>query len=140
MKRKRQWVILFFLYITIVLLYLEDNYFTILWWFLLYNNMNWPQVYMFPPCWAPLSPPSPPYPSGLSQSTGFGCPASCIKIALVIYFTNGNIHISMSFSQIILKLQHKMYNRKLEDPLKIHGVQLEKYLGLKKVFKQKYIT
>ena len=45
--------------------------------------------------------PSPPYPSGLSQSTGFGCPASCIKFALVIYFTYGSIHVSMVFSQII---------------------------------------
>ena len=100
--------------------------------------MNRPQVSPHPE--PPSHLPPHPHPSGLYQSTGFGCPASCIKIALVIYFTNGNIHISMSFSQIILKLQHKMYNRKLEDPLKIHGVQLEKYLGLKKVFKQKYIT
>ena len=48
-----------------------------------------------------LSPPSQPYPSGLSQSTGFGCPASCIKLALVIYFTRGNVHVSMLFSQIV---------------------------------------
>ena len=42
-----------------------------------------------------------PIPSGLSKSTGFECPASSIKRALVIYFTYGNIHISMLFSQII---------------------------------------
>ena len=41
---------------------------------------------------------SPPHPSGLSQSTGFGCPASCIELALVICFTYGNIHVSMLFS------------------------------------------
>ena len=29
------------------------------------------------------------------------CPASCIKLALVIYFTYGNIHLSVLFSQII---------------------------------------
>ena len=34
---------------------------------------------------SPLPLPFPPYPSGLSPSTGFGCPASCIKLALVIY-------------------------------------------------------
>ena len=28
-------------------------------------------------------------------------PASCIELALVIYFTYGNIHVSMLFSQII---------------------------------------
>ena len=43
-------------------------------------------------------PPSPPHLSGLSQSTGFECPASCIELALVIYFTYGNGHVSMLFS------------------------------------------
>ena len=52
--------------------------------------MNWPQVYICPPI---LSPPPTFLPSGLSQSTGFGCPASCIKLALVIYFTLGKVHI-----------------------------------------------
>ena len=54
-----------------------------------------------PPILNPFPPPSPPYPSGLSQSTGFGCSASCIELVLVIYFTYDNIHISMLFSQII---------------------------------------
>ena len=48
-----------------------------------------------PPFWTPLSHPSPPYPSALSQSTGFGCPSSCIKLVLVIYFTYGNVHVSV---------------------------------------------
>ena len=56
-------------------------------------------IHVSPPVLPPL--PSPPYPSGLSQSTGFGCPASCIKLVLVICFTYGNIHVSMPFSQII---------------------------------------
>ena len=43
----------------------------------------------------------PPHPSELSQSTCFGCPASCIKLALVIYFTYSNIHVSMLFSHIV---------------------------------------
>ena len=80
----------------------EGRIVTILWWFLLYINMNLPQVYMCPTkSWTPLPPASPPYPSGLSQSTGFGCPASCIKLALVINFTCGNVHVSMLVSQIV---------------------------------------
>ena len=35
----------------------------------------------------PPSTPSPPHPSGLPQSISFECPASCIELALVIYFT-----------------------------------------------------
>ena len=51
--------------------------------------------------WTPLLPPSPSHPSGLSQSTDFECPVLCIEPGLVIYFTYGNIHVSMLFSQII---------------------------------------
>ena len=57
-----------------------------------------------PPSWILFAPPSPPHPSGLSQSTGFECPASCIKFALVIYFTYGNICVSKLFFQIISPL------------------------------------
>ena len=46
-------------------------------------------------------PSSPPLPSGLSQSTGFECPASCMELAPVICFKYGNIHVSRLFSQII---------------------------------------
>ena len=38
-------------------------------WFLLYINMNQSLVYMCPPSWTFLPPPTPPHPSGLSQST-----------------------------------------------------------------------
>ena len=37
----------------------------------------------------------------VSQCTGFECPVSCIKLGLVIYFTYGNIHVSILFSQVI---------------------------------------
>ena len=50
----------------------------------------------------PLFPP--PFPThrfGLSQSTGFECPTSSIKLALVIYFIYGSKHISKLFSKII---------------------------------------
>ena len=43
--------------------------------------------------------PSHPIPLGCPR--GFVCPASCIKLAPVICFTYGNIHVSMLFSQII---------------------------------------
>ena len=33
--------------------------------------------------------------------TGFECPVSCSELELVIYFTYGNTHVSMLFSQII---------------------------------------
>ena len=43
-----------------------------------------------PPCWTPLSTPSSPCPSGLSQGTCFGYPASCIELVLVIYLIYGD--------------------------------------------------
>ena len=49
----------------------------------------------------PLPPPSQSHPSGLVQCTGFECPISCIKLGLVIYFTYGNVYVSMLISQII---------------------------------------
>ena len=51
--------ILFSFFKLIYLFWLETNYFTILWWFLPYIDMHQPQVYMCPPSWTPLSPPSP---------------------------------------------------------------------------------
>ena len=57
--------------------------------------------YMCPPPWTPLPPLSLSPPSGLSQSTGFECPVSCIQLGLVIYVTYGHIRISLLFSQII---------------------------------------
>ena len=42
-------------------------------------------------CVSPSSTPLP-SPSGLSQGTSFEWPALCVELALVIYFTSGNIH------------------------------------------------
>ena len=79
----------------------ELNYFSILWCLLPYIDMNQPQVYMCPPIPNPL-PTSLPIPSlWVVPCTGFECPVSCIELGLVIYFTYGNIHVSMLFSQII---------------------------------------
>ena len=57
-----------------------------------------------------------PHPSGLSQSTGFGCLVSCIELALVTYFTYGNIHSSMyieMFFQIIPPLPSHTESKRL---------------------------
>ena len=63
-----------------------------------YIDMNQPWVHMYPPI---LKPPlSPPYHSVLSQNSSFEYPASCIELVLAIYFTYGNMHVSMPFSQI----------------------------------------
>ena len=74
---------------------------TVLWWFLPYPDMNQPLVHM---CAPQLEPPptSVPTPSPrVSQCTGFECPASRIKLALVTYFPYDNVHVSTLFSQII---------------------------------------
>ena len=44
------------------------------------------------------APPSPSRLAGFSPCTGFERPVSCIELRLVIYFTYGNIHVSMLFS------------------------------------------
>ena len=81
---------------------MEANYLkNILLWFLPYIDMNQPWVYMCPPILNRPPPPFQPHPSRLSQNTSFECPASCIELALVIYFTYGNVHVSVLISQII---------------------------------------
>ena len=75
---------------------MEDNY-KIVMVSVIYHHESATGIHVYPPSWAPLPPPSPPYPSRLSQSTSFGCPASCIKLD----FTYGNVYVSMLFSQII---------------------------------------
>lgn len=48
----------------------------------------------------PFCLPAHPTPPGC-QGTGFGCPASSVRLALVVSFTYGNIYVSVLFSQII---------------------------------------
>ena len=81
--------------------------------FLPYIYMNQPRVYMRPPSRSPFPPPSPTHPSGLSHCTDFECPVSCIKLGLVVYFTYGNIHVSMLFSQIIPPLPFPTESKRL---------------------------
>ena len=64
-----------------------------------------------PPSQTPLPPSSPPCPSRWFQRTSFECPTSCIELALVIYYTYGNIHfnaillnhLTLAFSHIVWK-------------------------------------
>ena len=43
----------------------------------------------------------------LPQCTGSECPVSCIELGRVIYFTYGNIHVSMLLSQINSRQQNR---------------------------------
>ena len=71
--------------------YLEDNY-NIVMVFAIHQHESAIGIHVPPTssC-AFLLPSSPPYPSGMSQSTSFGHPDSCIELALVIYFIYGNV-------------------------------------------------
>ena len=66
-----------------------------------YIDLNLPWMYLCSPSWTPLPPPSPSHPSGSSQCTSPEHPVSCIEPGLVIHFTWDNLHVSMTFSQII---------------------------------------
>ena len=61
--------------------WLEDNYFTVLCWFLPYTNMTQPLIYV-----CPLSLESLSHPSSLSQSTGFDFPVSYSKFPLTVSY------------------------------------------------------
>ena len=95
--------------ITILLNFLfEDISSTILCWFLPYINMNQPQVCIFP---LPPEPPShfPPCstPLGCHKALGW---ASCVtqRFPLAIYFTYGNVCISMPLFQFVLPSPSKV--------------------------------
>ena len=66
-----------------------------------YIDMNPPWLYTCSPSWSPLPPPSSSHPSGSSQRTSPEHPVSYIEPGLATCFSYDNIHVSMSFSQII---------------------------------------
>ena len=68
---------------------MEANYFTILWWFLPYINMNQPWAYMCPPSWAPFHP------------IPLGCPRAAALSALL---HASNLHWSSIFRMLIYML------------------------------------
>ena len=97
------------------------------WWFCaIYQHESAIGVHVSRPSWTPLPPPFPLYPSGLSQSTGFGCPASWMDLALVICFTYGKVHISMLFSQNIPPLTSPIKKIKQNLPLLTKWVRCSK--------------
>ena len=77
------------------------NLFILIRGFAPYIDMNQPWLYMCSPSWNPLPLPFPTHHSGTSQCTSSEYSVSCIQSGLAIYFTYGNIHVSMVFSQII---------------------------------------
>ena len=62
--------------------------------------MNQPWVYKCPASEPPSHLPPQPIPLGCPRALALSA-VSCIRLGLVIYFTYGNVHISMLFSQII---------------------------------------
>ena len=58
------------------------------------------RVYMCPPSWTPSHLPPHPIPQGHPSAPALST-VSCIERGLAIYFTCGNTHVSMLFSQII---------------------------------------
>ena len=84
-----------------------------MWWFLLYISMNSHRYTCVLSSWTPLPPLSSSVPSKLPQYTSFGCSTSCIKFTLVIYFTYGNVYVSILFSQIIPTLPSPVESKNL---------------------------
>ena len=98
-------------------IYFNWRQITILWWFLPYIHTNQPWVYMCSPFLTSLPPPSPFHPSGSPQCTSPEHPVSCIEPGLAIYFTYGNIYVSMLFSQIIPPLPSPTESKSLGSSL-----------------------
>ena len=63
-------------------------------------------IQMFPSSWTSLPSPIPSHPSRLSQSTGFEFPESHSKFPLEIYYTYGNVYVSVLLSQFTLPHHH----------------------------------
>ena len=85
-----------------------------------------------PSSWTPLPPPSPPHLPGLSQSTSFECSASCIKLALVIYFIYGNIYASMTTFSRTVKLP--FISEQIKKVINKTKSSLNKYLKVPRLY------
>ena len=89
-----------------IFIYFNCRIITILWMFLPYIhgiNESAIGIYVSLPSWTSLTPPSPPLPSRSSQSTGFGFPASYIKLPLAI------LHVVMYVFQCFITDAHLMH-------------------------------
>ena len=89
---------------------MEANYFTTLWWFSPCTDMNQPWVYRCPPNLNPL-PTSFPTPSlWVVPEHQLWMPASCLELALVIYFTYLPVKFgkpTKAFSTLVSKKKKK---------------------------------
>ena len=80
---------------------MEDNCFTILHWFLPYNNMNWLK-YTYAPSLSKLLPsPHPIQPLWVSREQLVELPVLYSNFPLAICFTYGNVYVLMLLSQFI---------------------------------------
>ena len=80
---------------------MEDNCFTILHWFLPYNNMNWLK-YTYASSLSNLLPsPHPIWPLWVSREQLVELPVLYSNFPLAIYFTYGNVYVLMLLSQFI---------------------------------------
>ena len=76
--------------------YLEDNCFTVLWWFLHTSSWISHSIHLSPPSGTPSH--CSPHP--ITHRAPVLVPASSIKFPLAIYFIYGDIYVSTLFSQI----------------------------------------
>ena len=68
-------------------------------WVSNWTELNWTElIYMSPNSWTSLPPPTPSHSSRLSQSTRFELPVSYSKFSWAIYFSYGNVYISVLLS------------------------------------------
>ena len=81
---------------------LEDNCFTVLSWFLQYNNRNQPQLYMSPSSWVSL--PLPPMPVSVITEHQAELSVFCGSFPPAIWFTHGSVYMPMPCPQSVLPL------------------------------------
>ena len=91
---------------------MEANYFTILWWFLPYFDMNQPQVYMcphpespshFPPCSIPLTCPRAPALSALLHALNLHWSSVLHMVIHICFSAILSNHLTLAFSHIVQK-------------------------------------
>ena len=82
-----------------IIFLLEYNWLTILYWFLVYNDMYQPYVYMYP---LPLEPPfQPPSHPSRSHRPPSWAPCAIQSFPLAVYFTHGGIYIYQCYSHFM---------------------------------------
>ena len=91
---------------------MEDNCFTMLYWFLLYNKVDQPWVYTCPLLPEPPSHHPSSYPSRSSQSTGLSSPVlySNFPLAINVYSTHTHTHTSSDGKRLCLQCRRHRFD------------------------------